>query len=220
VAHLGADFGVFGNYPVDFSSKGRAYGFEVFYQQRMFKGFYGMLSYTLSWSEYMDKTNTYIPSSWDARHIVNVVFGKRFNKKWEAGINWRVQSPLPFTPFDEELSSLRPVWDINNQGIRDYTQLNTQRNQWISLIDLRIDRYYRFSDWTLNVYLDIENLTAAADSQQALILDRQQDANGNLTDENLVVNPNAPYEQQRYRLKSIANAQGALIPTFGFIVEW
>jgi hypothetical protein len=220
VAHLGADFGVFGNYPVDFSSKGRAYGFEVFYQQRMFKGFYGMLSYTLSWSDYMDKTNTYIPSSWDSRHIVNLVLGKRFNKKWEAGINWRVQSPLPFTPFDEALSSLRPVWDINNQGIRDYTQLNTQRSNWTSLIDLRIDRYYRFSDWTLNVYLDIENLTAAVDSQQALILDRQTDANGNLTDDNLVVNPNAPYEQQRYRLKSIANAQGALIPTFGLILEW
>jgi hypothetical protein len=220
VAHLGADFGVFGNYPVDFSSKGRAYGFEVFYQQRMFKGFYGMLSYTLSWSDYMDKTNTYIPSSWDSRHIVNLVLGKRFNKKWEAGINWRVQSPLPFTPFDEALSSLRPVWDINNQGIRDYTQLNTQRSNWTSLIDLRIDRYYRFSDWTLNVYLDIENLTAAVDSQQALILDRQTDDNGNLTDDNLVVNPNAPYEQQRYRLKSIANAQGALIPTFGLILEW
>lgn len=220
VAHLGADFGVFGNYPVDFSSKGRAYGFEVFYQQRMFKGFYGMLSYTLSWSEYMDKTQVFIPSSWDARHIVNLVVGKRFNKKWEAGFNWRLQSALPFTPFDEELSALRPVWDINNQGIRDYTQLNSQRGQWNSIIDLRIDRYYRFADWTLNVYLDIENLTASADSQQALILNRQQDAAGNLTDEGLIVNPDAPYDQQRYRLKSIANAQGALIPTFGFIIEW
>ena len=220
LAHLPADFGVFGNFPVDFSSQGRAYGLEVFYQQRMFQGFYGMFSYTLSWSEYKDKTGLYIPSSWDARHIVNFVFGKKINDKWEAGINWRIQSALPFTPFDETLSTQRQVWDIANQGIRDYSRLNSQRGQWTNTIDLRIDRYYRFADWTLNVYLDLENLTAAADSQQALILDRQQDANGNLSDDNLIINPGAPYDQQRYRLKNIANAQGAFIPTFGMIVEW
>ena len=220
VAHLPADFGVFGSFPVDFSSKGRAYGMEVFYQQRLFKGIYGMLSYTLSWSEYMDKTNQYIPSSWDARHILNFIVGKRFNDKWEAGINWRMQSGLPYTPFDTELSAQRPVWDIANQGIRDYSQLNGNRNSWTNTIDLRVDRYYRFPKWTLNLYLDIENVTAAADSQQALILDRQLDANGSFSDEGLVINPQAPYPQQRYRVKEIANAQGALIPTFGMILEW
>jgi hypothetical protein len=220
LAHLPADFGVFGNFPVDFSAEGRAYGMEVFYQQRMFKGFYGMLAYTLSWSEYQDKTGVYIPSSWDARHIVNLVVGKRFNDKWEAGLNWRMQSALPYTPFDADLSAQRPVWDIANQGIRDYSHLNTARNPWTNTLDLRVDRYYRFANWTLNVYLDLENVTAAADSQQALILDRQIDANGNFTDDDLIINPEAPYEQQRYRVKEIANAQGALIPTFGMILEW
>lgn len=220
LAHLPADFGVFGNFPVDFSSQGRAYGLEVFYQQRMFKGFYGMLSYTLSRSEYKDKTGEFIASSWDARHILNLVVGKRFNDKWEVGLNYRMQSALPFTPFDVGLSAQRPVWDIANQGIRDYTQLNTGRNPWTNTLDLRVDRYYRFPSWTLNVYLDLENVTAAADSQQALILDRQTDAEGNFTDEGLILNPEAPYEEQRYRVKEIANAQGALIPTFGMIVEW
>lgn len=220
LAHLPADFGVFGNFPVDFSSEGRAYGLEVFYQQRMFKGFYGLMSYTLSWSEYKDKTGVYIPSSWDARHIFNLVFGKRFNEKWEAGINWRLQSALPYTPFDEELSAQKQIWDITNQGIRDYSLLNTQRGSWTNTIDLRVDRFYRFEKWTLDLYLDLENITAEADSQQALILDRQRDANGNLTDQDLIVNPNAPPGQQRYRLKSIANAQGALIPTFGMILKW
>ena len=168
----------------------------------------------------MDKTNQYIPSSWDARHILNFIVGKRFNDKWEAGINWRMQSGLPYTPFDTELSAQRQVWDIANQGIRDYSQLNGNRNSWTNTIDLRVDRYYRFPKWTLNLYLDLENVTAAADSQQALILDRQLDANGSFSDEGLVINPQAPYPQQRYRVKEIANAQGALIPTFGMILEW
>jgi hypothetical protein len=220
VAHQGADFGVFGSFPVDFSSQGRAYGAELFYQQRLFKGFYGMLAYTLSWSEYQDRTGAYIPASWDARHITNLTLGKRFNDKWEAGINWRLQSAVPFTPFDEELSSLRSVWDISNQGIRDLARLNSQRGKAVSTIDLRIDRIYQFPNWKLNLFLDLENITAASDSQQALILDRQLGPNGQLSDDGVILNPEAPYAAQRYRLRNIANAQGAFIPTFGFIVEW
>lgn len=220
LAHMAADFGVFGNFPVNFSSEGRAYGFELYYQQRMFKGFYGILSYTLSWSEYKDKTGVYVPSSWDARHIVSFNLGKRINQKWEVGINWRMQSKLPFTPFDTELSSFRSVWDINNQGIRDYSLLNTERGKFTNIINMRVDRVYKFNKWSLNVYLDLENITADTDSQQALILDRKTDANGNLTDEGLIVNPDAPYEQQKYRVKYIANGQGAFIPTFGFIVSF
>lgn len=220
LAHTMPDFGVFGSFPVDFGSAGRAYGLELFYQQRLYRGFYGMMAYTLSWSEYKDKNGAYAPSSWDARHILNLTLGKRFNKKWEAGLNWRMQSPLPYTPFQEELSSLRAVWDVNNQGIRDYSQINMERSKYLHNIDLRVDRIYHFKTWKLNVYLDLENLTADSDSQQALILDRAKDANGNFTDDGLVLNPEAPYEQQRYRLRSIENAQGALIPTFGVIVEW
>ncbi len=220
LAHLAVDFGVFGNFPVEFGSRGRAYGMELLYQQRLYKGYYGMLSYTLGWSEYEDKRGAFVPSTWDARHILNLTLGRRFNEKWEAGINWRFQSALPYSPFLEELSSLRPVWDVANQGIRDYDQLNTLRGKSVHTIDLRVDRIYRFKKWTLNVYLDLENITADSDSQQALILDRPLDADGNLTDEGVIVNPDAPYDQQRYRLKSIANAQGALIPTFGFIAKW
>jgi hypothetical protein len=220
IAHMPADFGVFGNYPVNFTSEGRAYGFELYYQQRMYKGFYGILSYTLSWSEYKDKSGVYVPSSWDARHIVSFNLGKRINHKWEVGVNWRMQSPLPFTPFDTGLSSFRSVWDINNQGIRDYTSLNTQRGKFTNIINMRIDRLYKFTNWALTVYLDLENITADTDSQQALILDRATDANGNLTDVGLIINPDAPYEEQKYRLKYIANGQGAFIPTFGFIVKF
>jgi hypothetical protein len=220
LAHIPVDFGVFGNFPVDFSSDGRAYGIETFYQQRMYKGFYGMLAYTLSWSEYKDRNGVYVPSTWDARHIVSFTLGKRFNSKWEMGVNWRMQSPLPFTPFDAELSSYRPVWDVNNQGIRDYTMLNTARGKSTNILNMRIDRIYKFNKWTLNVFLDLENILADTDSQQALILDRQKDANGNLIDDGIILNPEAPYEQQQYKLKDIANAQGAFIPTFGFIVKF
>ena len=220
LAHQQVDFGVWGNYPVDFSSEGRAYGIEVFYQQRLFKGMYGMITYTLSQSEYKDQNSVYVPSTWDARHVVNMTFGKRFNDKWEVGINWRMQSAIPYTPFDIYTSSLRSAWDVNNQGIRDYNQLNTERGKATNIINARIDRFFKFPKWTLNVFIDLENITSDTDSQQALILDRKTDEDGNLADQGTIINPDAPYEEQRYLLKSIANAQGAFIPTFGFIVKF
>jgi len=219
LAHQPVDFGVFGNFPVDFGSEGRAYGVEVFYQQRLYKGLYGMLTYTLSKSEYRDEIGIFRPSTWDANHVVNFTLGKKFNDKWELGINWRMQSAIPFTPFDLELSSLRSAWDINNQGIRDYSQLNNARGKSTNIINARVDRIYKFPKWTLNVFLDFENITADTDSQQALILNRQQDEDGNLT-EGVIINPDAPYEEQRYLLKYIENAQGAFIPTFGFIITY
>ena len=115
---------------------------------------------------------------------------------------------------------MRINWDVANQGLRDQTQLHARRGKSTNIVNVRVDRTWRYSGWSLNLYLDIENLLADTDSQQALILNRQRDAEGNFTDEGLVVNPDAPYSEQRYRLKSIANAQGALIPTFGMIVKW
>lgn len=220
LAHQPVDFGVYGNYPVDFNSDGRAYGVEVFYQQRLFRGFYGMLAYTLSWSEYKDKQGNYVPSTWDARHILNTTLGKRIGDKWEVGINWRMQSAFPYTPFDVELSSMRPVWDVNNQGIRDNAFLNTERGKATNIISARVDRIYKFPRWTLNVFMDLENITADTDSQQALILDRMKDENGNFTGSGIILNPDAPYEEQQYKLKGIQNAQGAFIPTFGFIASF
>jgi hypothetical protein len=220
IAHLPVDFGVFGNFPVRFGSQGRSYGVELFYQQRLYKGLYGMATYTLGKSEYEDRDGNYLPAAWDARHIVNLTIGKRFNDRWQFGLNWRMQSALPYTPFDTELSSLRSVWDIANQGLRDFNQLQAFRGKYTNLINLRLDRTYLLKGAQLNLYLDIENLLADADSQQALILDRQRDSSGNLSDAGLILNPNAPYAEQRYRVRSIANAQGALIPTFGMIYKW
>ena len=70
------------------------YGLELLFQQRLFKGFYGIASYTLGWTEFQDKNRNFVPSSWDARHIANLTLGKRFKRDWEIGINWRYKVNL------------------------------------------------------------------------------------------------------------------------------
>ena len=219
LANLGGDFGVIGNEPATPDSEGRAYGFEFLFQQRLYKGFYGIGAYTLGWSEFTDANGAFVPSSWDSRHILSITFGKKFNKNWEVGLNWRYQSGLPTTPFSDD-SDLVVSWDVNGRGIRDYSRINTLRNMASNTIDLRLDKKWFFNKWSLNVYLDLENVTGNSVNNDELILDRPLDENDRPIGTGIIVNPEAPIAQQRYLLKQITDAQGQLLPSIGLMVEW
>ncbi|MCU0345336.1 MAG: TonB-dependent receptor [Saprospiraceae bacterium] len=218
LANLGGDFGIIGNEPAVSRSEGRTYGIEFLFQQRLYKGFYGIASYTLGKSEFEDKNGEYVPSSWDARHIVNLALGKKFGKNWEAGVNWRFQSALPITPFSDA-SALVDSWNVRNSGLPDFSRLNTERGDVSSTIDLRIDKRWFFDRWSLNVYLDIENITGNAVGIPALILDRPLDENGTPIGGGIIENPDAPAGQQRYRLKSLSAETGTPIPSVGVMIE-
>lgn len=218
LANLGGNFGVIGNEPVTPDSEGRAYGLEFLFQQRLYKGFYGIGAYTLGWSEFTDGSGNYLPSSWDSRHIVSVTFGKKFKKNWEAGLSWRFQTGLPTTPFSDE-SSLVASWDVNGRGIRDFDQLNTLRFSSINTLDIRVDKKWFFDKWSLNLYLDIENATGSSVNSDELILDRPLDDTGRPIGDGIIVNPDAPFNQQQYLLKRITDAQGQLLPSIGIMIE-
>ena len=92
----------------------------------------------------------------DQRHIINICAAKRFNRNWELGLNGDIhlQTHLLRTMNP---SMNQSYWDIFGQGILDYDLLNTQRNNPFHHLDVRIDKYY-FNNWTLNLYLDLENI--------------------------------------------------------------
>ena len=219
LANLGGDFGVLGNEPAVPRSAGRSYGVEFLFQQRLFKGFYGIGSYTLGWTEFEDKNGNFIPSSWDARHIVNLTFGKRFKRDWEVGINWRFQAGLPYSPFSDD-SSLRLNWDRNGAGIPDYDRLNTLRATASNTLDIRIDKKWFFDKWSLNLYLDIENIPGNSVDNPQLILDRPLDENGMPIGDGVILNPDSPYEEQRYLLKDLNASTGSPIPSIGIMIEY
>jgi len=214
LANFGADFGVVGNVPVDFSGIGRAYGIEFFFKRTNAKKLSGWISYALSKSEFLDANSNYVASSWDARHIVNAVAAYRLNDRWTLSLNAKYQSALPFTPFDLVSSSFVPVWDVNRIGIRDYSQLNVNRGKSTTLIDMRIQRTYTWKGKAIKVYLDLENILVDADSQQVLVFDRNSD---NMP---VIINPMDVPEAQRYKLKELQNAEGVFIPSMGFEIKF
>jgi len=218
LANLGGDFGVIGNEPVTPTSEGRTYGVEILYQQRLFKGFYGIAAFTFGRSEFTDANGNYIPSSWDSRQIINLTMGKRFGRNWELGVKYRYQSGLPNTPFAAN-SDLVLNWERNFRGIPDYSGLNTLRNGAFNGLDLRIDKKWFFKNWDLNVFFDIQNVTASAVGRNVLILDRPLDNNNIPIGGPVIVNPTAPTDEQRYKLKTINDAAGTVLPTLGIVIS-
>lgn len=210
LANLGADFGTIGNAPVNSTSEGRSYGLEFLLQQKLYNGFYGLLSYTWVRSEFKDKYNQFIPSSWDNQHLVSLTGGKRFGRNWELGLRWLFTGGSPYTPFDEKKTMLRENWDVRPYGVPNYDQLNTQRISAFHQLDLRVDKKYYFKSWSLDVYVDIQNaynqVTVFQDN-----LDVQRDAAGNP-----IVDPN---DTAYYVPKYIQNTYGQFLPTIGIIVE-
>ncbi len=212
LANLGADFGVIGNEPVESNSEGRAYGVEMLAQQRLFNDFYGIASLTLVRSEFTNpNTEGYIPSSWDNRFIVSLTAGKRFGKDWEIGGRWRFLGGVPYTPYDYEESSLISTWDLRNQPVLDYSQINAIRLKGFHQLDLRLDKKYYFKKWSLNWYVDVQNVYNFRAEQPPLLVPVRD------TEGNILVDPNDP---GRYQLKYLENPAGSVLPTVGIIVDF
>jgi len=210
LANLGSDFGVIGNEPVTSSSEGRSYGVEFLAQQKLFKGFYGIVAYTWVVSEFEDKNGDFKPSAWDNGNIITLTGGKKFKGNWELGVRFRYLGGAPYTPFDQDLSSVRTNWDLRGVGILDYDRLNTERNGAVHQLDLRIDKRFFFNKWSLNVYFDIQN---AYNYQAPLspFITVQRDENGLPLED-----PNDP---SRYSTKIVENFSGNVLPSIGLIIE-
>ncbi|MEZ4911073.1 MAG: TonB-dependent receptor [Saprospiraceae bacterium] len=218
LANLGGDFGVIGNQQVASDGIGETYGFEMMIQQKLYKGFYGIIAYTLGESRFTNINNSYAPSSWDARHIINMTLGKRFRKNWELGVKYRFQSGLPGTPY-ANTSDLVVNWQRNAGGIFDYAHINSLRYEGGGTLDVRMDKKWFFKKWDINLYLDIQNVFGSAISRQVLILDRPLDADGRPLGTGIIVNPDAPQDLQRYALKSIDDSVGTTLPTIGLVIS-
>lgn len=211
LANLGTDFGIVGNEAVRSVSIGRAYGTEFLYQQKMVKGFYGVVAYTFVTSEFLNAQDHYVASSWDSKNIVSLTGGKRFKNGWEVGVRWLYSGGSPYTPIDVATSSLKAVWDVNGRGLLDYSKLNTEREGSFHQLNIRVDKKYYLKKWTLNFYLDIQNAYAAK-TKVAPILLVEKDAAGNP-----ITDPNDP---TRYKTKFIENTSGILQPSIGIIIEF
>lgn len=205
LANLGADFGVVGSEAVLSNNEGRAYGFEFLAQKKSYDGIYGILAYTFVRSEFKDVNNQFIPSTWDNRHILTFTGGKKLKKNWEIGTKFRLIGGRPSTPYDYDKSAIIERYDLINRGILDYTRLNSERLNVYTQLDFRIDKTWFLKRYSINLYLDIQNVYATSNDRPPFLIPDGVD----------------PTDSTRYVLEEIDNTgQGRAVPRIGVIVDF
>jgi hypothetical protein len=206
-----ADYGIFGDEELISTSEGRAYGIEILGRMKEFRKINLVFSYTYVRSKFLGLNSSWIPSSWDNRHLFNVTATKKFNRNWDFGLKWRFVGGAPYTPYNLEKSAIKTAWDLQGQGYLDYSRFNSERLKAFHQLDIRIDKQYFFKRWSLMLYVDVQNVYNHKSDQPAILL-RESDSNGNpVTD---------PLDPLKYSLKFIDGESGTVLPTIGIIIEF
>jgi len=183
----------------------------MFLQKKSYSGLYGILSYTYVRSEFKDNNNQYISSSWDNRNLLTATGGKKFNKNWELGAKFRMVGGQPYTPYDYDASANIENYNVNNSGILDYNELNTLRFELYNQLDVRVDKTWYWKHFSLNLYVDIQNILGSETQQQSFLI-RQTDADGNYLID--------PTDNSKYLLEEVDNTSGTILPKIGIIMDF
>jgi len=206
-----ADYGIFGDEELTSTSEGRAYGLEILGRLKEFRKVNLVFSYTFVRSEFLGLKSVWLPSSWDNKHLFSLTATRKFTHNWDLGLRWRYVGGAPYTPYDLEKSSYKAAWDIQGQGYLDYSKFNSLRLRAFHQLDIRVDKQYFFSGWSLMLYADIQNVYDFKAELPPLLI-RESDSNKlPVTD---------PANPLKYSLKYFKSQSGTVLPTIGIIIEF
>lgn len=200
LANKGGGFEVLGNELIISSGKGRSYGAEFLYQQQYTHNFYGILAYTLFWSEFTGLEDKWRPSVWDSRHLLTFTGGYKFKKNWEIAIRNRFVGKTPYVPVDEMATLANypaVIYNYNNLG-EEYLDVFNQ-------LDIRIDKKWNFKKLSLDIYLEVQNaLNQNSPSPPDYGLDRSEDGE--------ILKPR--------KLVLIPDDNASVLPILGFVLDF
>ena len=198
LANKGGDFEVLGNEKILSVGKGKSYGIELLYQQKLKNNFYGILSYTFFYSKFSGIDKIYLPSVWDNRNLFSFTGGYKLKKNWEISSKLRYTDKTPYAPINIELSNMSYP-----EIVFDYSQLGNYFLDKFLKLDLRIDKRWNFKSTSMNFYIDAENLLAneiPVPPEYGLLRDSNQN----------VINPKSLIEVE-------SDNRTSIIPSIGFV---
>ena len=148
---------------------GHATGIEFLLQKKSVRDIYGLLSYSYSVIEHAALDGVLRPGNFDSRHVLNIVGGYRFSKRWEISGKWRYAGGRPYTPYDREAS-------IQAGAARtDLRRINDKRYSPYHRLDLRFDHRTYYKHMTLVSYFSIENVYNRQNQSQVFWNSDQQE---------------------------------------------
>lgn len=143
------------------SGLGRAYGLEVMVRHDITDTFFGWLAYTLNRSEFRRAAvegvsgTEYNFTSYDQTHILTAVGSYRLPFGFEFGARFRYVTGRPTTPLDHQ----GDLYGVDgNSYFGQYGPTFSARFRDFHQLDLRLDKNFVFQSWTLNAYVDVQNV--------------------------------------------------------------
>jgi len=134
------------------TGSGYARGVELSLQKKFTDGFVGSASYSYSVSKRRDNsTQALYDFEFDRPHIINLIAGMEVGEGWQIGAKFQYASGNPYTPVVSAVMK-NGVYYVVDGGY------NSARYPAYHKIDVRIDKKFQFSSWTLTAYLDLWNV--------------------------------------------------------------
>ena len=215
LANLGGDFNAIGNEAVTSTGRGRAYGAEAFFQQKLSGKLFAIVSLTAFRSEFTGRDGVYKPTAWDTRFLGSALLGYKLGRGWELGAKFRVGGGGPYTPYDEAAS--RASYQAVGQGILDFSRLNTQRLGSFRQLDLRLDKKISLRRLSFDFYIDVQNaLLTKPVSVPTYTFERLADNSGYTTTDGQALRPDG----RNAVPVLLPDSDALVVPTIGFIVEF
>lgn len=136
---------------------GKAYGLEVMLRHEVSKRFFGWVAYTLSRSEERRSgtISDYRLATFDQTHILTVVGSVRLPWGFELGARFRYVTGRPATPLAHDADYFQA--DTFAYG-STFGAFRSTRVKDFNQLDVRLDKNFYFRDWTLDIYLDVQNV--------------------------------------------------------------
>ena len=209
IASKGTEYGQVGDEEIVSTRKGRAYGIEFMTKIVEMNKMNLTATYTYFRSEFTNLAGNYVPSSWDTRHLLNLIASYKLPKNWNMAIRWRFVGGAPYTPINSK-SYVKAAWNITNQPYLDYSRFNTLQLASAHQLDMRIDKEFYFKKWVLNLYADIQNVYNF--KTQGAPVYTNLDASG-------AVIPDANGDSSKQGLRTLDSFAGNILPTIGIIIK-
>jgi len=148
--------------------QGTVVGAELLAKYKPDDRFFGWLAYTLSRSLERDAPDepTHL-TPFDQTHILTALGSYRLGGGWEFGARFRLVSGNLVTPRVCDFTSgacdpqrLNAVFHAASGAYSSiaFGATNSERLPVFHALDLRVDKHWRFDDWTLSGYLDVQNV--------------------------------------------------------------
>lgn len=149
----GSDFGPNLVGPAVSAGKGYVRGIDFSLHKKLTgNGFYGMLNYSYSYSNFTALVGGEKPGAYDPTNQITLIAGYQVADEWLVGFKIKYAGGKPYTQLDIAASTQF------NRGIYATNDFNSARYPDYIRVDLRIDKKVNFKKASLVGYIEFQNL--------------------------------------------------------------